>query len=376
VKTRIPAIARKEVLHVLRDWRTLLIAFALPVVLILLFGYAITFEIQDLKLAVTDEDRTRTSRTLIERFTGSRYFRLVATPSDPEELQALLDSGEAQVALSIPKDYGRNVARWEGDTVQVLLDGSESNTATIAAGYVDAIFSSLNISLAMGALSQGGLPAGGIPPVDTQIRVWFNPELDSTHTIVPGLIAVIMVLIAALLTSLTVVREREFGSLEGLIATPARKYEIIIGKMLPYLALTLIDCVIVALMGVVVFEVPFAGSLWLFAGTALVFAVAGLSIGLFASVISSNQLLANQIVILSTMLPSIMLSGFMFPIKSMPEWVQAVTYAVPARYFVTICRGILLKGQPAESLFEPTLFLIVFGTGLLSLAVARFRKKL
>ena len=233
MKTRIPAIARKELLHILRDWRTLLIAFVLPVVLILLFGYAITFDIRDLKLAVTDEDRTRASRELIEGFTGSRYFRLVATPSDPKDLLALLDSGEAQIALSIPKDYGRRIERGEGETVQVLLDGSESNTATIAAGYVEAIFAELNISSVKSLLSRGGLSPKGIPPVDMQIRVWFNPELNSTHTIVPGLIAVIMVLIAALLTSLTVVREREFGSLEGLIATPARKYEIIVGKMLP-----------------------------------------------------------------------------------------------------------------------------------------------
>jgi len=376
VKTRIPAIARKESLHILRDWRTLLIAFVLPILLILLFGFAITFDIRDLKLAVADEDRTAASRVLIERFTGSRYFRLVATASDPGELTALLDSGEAQIVLSIPKDYGRNVERWEGDTVQVLLDGSESNTATIAAGYVEAILAGLNIATVKNVLSRGGIPSKGIPPVDMQIRVWFNPEVNSTYTIVPGLVAVIMVVIAALLTSLTVVRERELGSLEGLIATPARKHEIIIGKMLPYLALTLIDCLVVAMMGVVVFNVPFAGSLLLFSGTALVFAVAGLSIGLFASVVASNQVLANQIVILTTMLPSLMLSGFMFPIKSMPGWLQVLTYALPARYFVTICRGIMLKAQPADNLVRPTVFLIIFGAVLLSLAVVRFEKKL
>ena len=376
MKTRIPAIARKESLHIIRDWRTLLIAFVLPILLILLFGFAITFDIRDLKLAVADEDRTAASRTLIERFTGSRYFRLVATASDPGDLIALLDSGEAQIVLSIPKDYGRNIERWEGDTVQVLLDGSESNTATIAAGYVEAILAGLNVSTVKKVLSRGGVPSRGIPPVDMQIRVWFNPEVNSTYTIVPGLVAVIMVVIAALLTSLTVVRERELGSLEGLIATPARKYEIIMGKMLPYLVLTLIDCLMVAMMGVVVFSVPFAGSLTLFAGTALVFAVAGLSIGLLASVVASNQVLANQIVILTTMLPSLMLSGFMFPIKSMPGWLQVVTYALPARYFVTICRGIMLKAQPAENLVRPTVFLIVFGAVLLSLAVVRFEKKL
>ncbi len=337
----------------LRDWRTLLIAFVLPVLMILLFGFAITFDIRDLKLAVADEDRTQASRALIEKFTGSRYFRLVATPSDPKDLLALLDSGEAQIGLSIPKDYGRNIERWEGDTVQVLLDGSESNTATIAAGYVEAILAGLNISTVKDVLSQGGVSPRGIPPVDMQIRVWFNPELNSSHTIVPGLIAVIMVIIAALLTSLTVVRERELGSLEGLIATPARKYEIIVGKMLPYLVLTLIDCMMVAMMGVVVFDVPFAGSLPLFAGTALVFAVAGLSIGLLASVVRATRFWRTRSSFSAPCLPSILLSGFMFPIKSMPEWVQVFTYAVPARYFVTICRGIMLKAQPAVNLVTP-----------------------
>ena len=171
-------------------------------------------------------------------------------------------------------------------------------------------------------------------------------------------------------------RERELGSLEGLIATPVRKHEIIVGKLLPYLAITLLDCVFIAVIGVTVFGVPFAGSILLFLGTALIFAVAGLAIGLLASVVASNQMLANQIVILTTMLPSMLISGFMFPIKSMPGWVQAISYAVPARYFIKITRGIMLKAQPAEGLLRPTLFLVAFGVVLLALAVARFKKKL
>jgi ABC-2 type transport system permease protein len=376
MRTRIPAIARKEFLHVLRDWRTLVVAFVLPVVLILLFGYAITFDIRDLKLAVSDQDRTPESRALIERFTSSRYFKRVAEHSDPEVLLGLLDSGKAQIVLVIPRDYARNLERREGEAVQVLVDGSESNTATIAGSYVEAIFAALNLRLLEGRMAGRGLPAGGIPPVLPEARVWFNPELDSTNTIVPGLIATIMVVIAALLTSLTVVREREFGSLEGLVATPARKHEILMGKMIPYLGITLIDCIGVALTGVWVFDVPFAGSLVLFAGTALVFAVAGLSIGLLASVVAGNQLLANQIVVLTTLLPSMLLSGFMFPVRSMPEWVQAITYAVPARYFVTICRSVMLKASPAVDLVRPTLFLLLFGVVLLVLSIRRFRKKL
>jgi ABC-2 type transport system permease protein len=208
------------------------------------------------------------------------------------------------------------------------------------------------------------------------VRVGPHPQLDSTSTIVPGLVAMIMMVIAALLTSLTVVREREMGSLEGLIATPVRKHEILLGKMLPYLLIALADSVLATVVGVLVFDVPFVGSVALFIGTALVFTVAGLSIGLLASVVAGSQLLANQIVFLTTLLPSMLLSGFLFPVKSMPPWVQAITYAVPARYFVSICRGILLKGQPLEDVTRPALFLAAFGAILLGLAIARFRKKL
>lgn len=376
MRSRIPAIARKETLHILRDWRTLALAFVLPIILLLLFGYAITFDIRDLKLAVADEDQTSYSRELIERFTSSGYFKVVRTVDHPEQLLELLDREEAQIALAVPAGFAKNMERFAGDKVQVLFDGSESNTATIAANYVDAIFAAYNMERVGEALSAAGLSADGIPPIDVRLRVWFNQDLDSTKTIVPGLIAVIMMVIAALLTSLTVVREREMGSLEGLIATPVRRHEILIGKMIPYLAITLLDCVLIAVTGVAVFGVPFAGSVLLFAATALIFAAAGLSIGLLASVVAANQLLANQIVVLTTLLPSMLLSGFMFPIKSMPAWVQAITYTVPARYFIVITRGIMLKAQPAADLLRPTLFLVVFAVLVMALANARFRKKL
>ncbi|HPQ71027.1 MAG TPA: ABC transporter permease [bacterium] len=376
MNSRIPAIARKETLHILRDWRTLALAFVLPIILLLLFGYAITFDIRDLKLAVADEDQTSYSRALIDRFTSSGYFKIVRTVDHPQQLPELLDREQAQIALAIPEGFAKNMERYAGDKIQVMFDGSESNSATIASGYVDAILASFNMDRVSDALGAAGLPTDGIPPVDVRMRIWFNQDLDSTKTIVPGLIAVIMMVIAALLTSLTVVREREMGSLEGLIATPVRRHEILIGKMIPYLVISLLDCVLIAVTGVAVFGVPFAGSVLLFAITALIFAAAGLSIGLLASVVAGNQLLANQIVVLTTMLPSMLLSGFMFPIKSMPAWVQAITYAVPARYFIVITRGIMLKAQPATDLIRPTAFLIVFAVAVMALANARFRKKL
>jgi len=376
MRSRIPAIARKEALHVLRDWRTLYLAFILPVMMILLFGYAITFDIKDFRLAVLDADHSNASRNLVRSFTANGYFRLVAETNSAEEISRLLDSGEAQVALAIPAGFARSIERQEGQKIQVLVDGSESNTATIGSGYIESIFASMNISLIKEALARRGIKPRGIPPIDPRVRVWFNPEMKSTNTIVPGLIAAIMMMVAALLTSLTVVRERELGSLEGLISTPVRKYEILVGKMLPYLAIALIDCAGIALVGVIVFHVPFAGSVAMFIGTSLVFAAAGLAIGLLASVVAKTQLFANQIVVLSTMLPSMLLSGFMFPIESMPKWVQAITYLVPARYFIKITRGIMLKDQPAADLVIPTLFLLVLGTLLFTVSVNRFQKKL
>lgn len=376
MRTRVPAIARKELLHIVRDWRTLAMAFVLPVIMILLFSYAITFDIRNLQLAVADEDRSKASRALIERFTASGYFRLTAAVDHAEQLPPLLDNGTAQLALAIPLDYAKTIERMEPQSVQVIFDGSDNNTATIAAGYVDSIFAAMNFETVRVSLIKAGMPAGGVPPIATRVRVWFNPELNSTHTIVPGLVAIIMLSMSALLTSLTVVRERERGSLEGLIATPVRKSEIILGKTLPYLGIALLDCLIVTGIGVFMFGVPFNGSVTVFTILSLIFSVAGLSIGLLASVVASNQLFANQIVILSTLLPSMLLSGFMFAIKSMPGWVQTATYAVPARYFVAICRGIMLKDQPMSDLTKPTLFLLVYAVVLMSLAVRRFRKKL
>ena len=375
MRSRIPAIARKETLHILRDWRTLALAFMMPLIMILLFAYAITFDIRNVRMAVADEDGSSASRALVDRFTGSGYFRLV-TKTEAARLPLLLDRGLAQITLRIPKDYAKRIERMEPQTVQVIFDGSENNTANISAGYVDAIFSDLNLDLVREALGRYGLPTTGIPPVRAETRVWFNPTLSSTNTIVPALIGVIMLAVAALLSSLTVVREREQGSLEGLIATPVKKYEVLVGKMLPFLAISLFDCMMMAVIAVVIFAVPFAGSLFWFTVAAVVFSIAGLSIGLFASVVASNQLLANQIVVISTMLPAFLLSGFMFAIKSMPQWVRTITYAVPARYFISICRGIMLKDQPPADLFRPILFLVIFAAVVMSLAVSRFKKKL
>ncbi len=372
MRTRIPAIARKETLHILRDRRTLLMAFVFPLVLLVLFGYAVTFDIKHIRLAVADDDKTPASRELISRLTSSGYFRVAAYTDDPGELPGILDRGEARIALVIPVNYGERLSRAEAQHLQVLYDGSDNNTATIASGYMDAVFTGLNIELLGPRLKSAGR---SLPPVEGRPRIRFNPELESTYTIVTGLIGLIMMVISALLTSLTIVREREQGSLEGLCATPVRKYELLTGKLIPYFMIAMIDCLLVAGAGVFIFHVPFLGSLLLFLLVTGVFSFAGLSVGLLASIVSTSQLLALQIVILTTLLPSFLLSGFMFPVSSMPGWVQAITYAVPARYFIRMCRGIMLQGQNLRHVATPLAFLCGFCAVLFMLSVLRFSKK-
>ncbi|MDP8256816.1 MAG: ABC transporter permease [Candidatus Alcyoniella australis] len=376
MRSRIPAVARKETLHVMRDWRTLAMAFALPMAMILLFGYGISFDIRDVKLAVADEDCTSLSRELVQSFSSSGYFKITATPTNAAELNAVLESNRAQVALAIPEGFARELEAGRGQTIQLLVDGAESNTANIASSYVEAIVNQFNTELILELMQRRGVRNQAVPPMAAQVRVWFNPLVDSATTIVPGLIAVIIIMISSMLTSLTIVREREQGSLESLFATPVRRHEVVIGKMLPYLAIVMIDCLVAAGVGVAVFNVPFNGSLTLFVLTSLVFTFAGLSIGMMASVVSSNQLLANQIVILTTMLPSLLISGFMFPLESTPRWIQMLSYVVPARYFVEICRGIMLKAQPWTELAGPTLLLLLVGLFFFSQAMLRFKKKL
>jgi ABC-2 type transport system permease protein len=376
MKTRVWAIAHKELLHIVRDWRTLALAFVQPMLLNLLFGYAITFDIKHLKLAVADEDRTYASRELVRRFTASDYFRLTHDAPSTTMLPRYVENGDAQIALGIPKDFAKTLEKGNSVDLQVIIDGAESNTAEIASAYVDAILSGYNVDRIKDLMGSRGLNPDDMPPVDAQVRVWFNPTVDSPTTIVPGLIAVIMIVMTAMLSGLTIVRERELGSLESLFATPVRRGEILIGKMLPFLAIAMMDCVLVAVIGIVAFNVPFRGSPIAFGVTALVFSFTGLAIGIFASVISSTQVLANQIVVLSTMLPSMMLSGFMVPIESMPWWVQNITRIFPARYFVQICRGVLLKAQPWPALVAPTAYLLAVGAVFFTIAVTRFRKKL
>jgi ABC-2 type transport system permease protein len=381
---RLLAISRKETIQLRRDARSLAMAFLMPLLLLVIFGYAITWDIRDIELAFCDQDRSAHSRALLDAFRRSGYFELVRVVNDPNEIPDLLDRKEAQIALVVPPDFARDLDRAAaapGDPsaapaqVQAIVDGSDANTATILLGYARATLRSFSLGVARRAVSPAGArPAS--PPIVAETRIWFNEELESRNMIVPGLIAVIMMIIAAMLTSLTVAREWERGTMEQLAATPVTRLEVVLGKLLPYVAIGLIDVIVGTAVGVLLFRVPFRGDPFLFLGLSLLFLLGALGLGMFISAAARSQLLATQIAMLVTLLPAFLLSGFMFAIHVMPLPLRAITYLVPARYFLVVTRGIFLKGVGVEVLWRQGLFLIVFATLGLVLAVRAFRKEL
>jgi len=363
--TRLLAIARKEAIQLRRDRRSLAMAFLVPALLTLLFGYVINFDVRDISLAVLDQDRTAASRRLVEAFTASGYFTLAASIDRPAEAGPLLERRRAKLVLVIPPGFARDLASGRPAEVQALLDGADANTASIALNYANAI-----------AASAAGAPPSGPAGVEPRIRVWYNEELRSQNMVVPGLIAVIMMIIAAMLTALTIAREWERGTMEQLAATPVRRAEVIIGKLIPYLAIGLADVAVAVLMGVLVFGVPLRGSVVYLFAQATLFLTGSLGLGIFISAAVKSQLLATQIAMLATYLPSLLLSGLLFDINGMPPALKAVTYLVPARYFVSVLRGIFLKGVGPEVLWAQSIGMVAFAVLGLSLAVHAFRKEI
>ncbi len=359
---RLMAVARKEVLHLRRDARSLAMAFLVPALLILLFGYVITFDVTDVRLAVLDHDRTAPSRELVEAFTASGYFVVAARPAREIELEPPLQRGTVRLALVIPPGFARDLAAGRRAPVQALVDGGDANTASIAMNYATAIVAAWS-----------GPP---FVPLTAESRVWYNEEPKSSNMVVPGLIAVIMMIIAAMLTALTIAREWERGTMEQLAATPVHPAEVILGKLLPYVGIGMVNVAVAVTLGVTVFETPFRGSPVFLMGLAFLFLLGALGLGIFISAAIKSQLLATQIAMLATYLPSLLLSGLMFDIASMPAALRVVTYVVPARYFITALRGIFLKGVGPEVLWAQGLGMLIFAALGLSLAVRAFRKEL
>ncbi len=365
-RQRLWAIARKETVQLRRDTRSLILAFLLPLALILFFGYAITFDIDDIRIGVLDHDRSQASRALVESFESSGYFTVVSYLDRYEDVDDLLGSGSLSLVFVIPPTFSANLGATRETPIQLLLDGADANTATIAQNYAKAI-------TARFSRADAGTP---VLPVTAESRIWYNETLESRNMIVPGLIAVIMSIIAAMLTSLTIAREWERGTMEQLAATPVSRAEVVLGKLLPYIAIGLIDVAVALTAGAVIFEVPFRGNFLLLFVLTLLFLVGTLGLGLFISAAVKSQVLATQVAMTATYLPALILSGFMFSIATMPFALRLVTFLVPARYYVAVTRGVLLKGVGGDALWVQAVAMVVFATVGLGLAMHAFRKEI
>ena len=366
---RLGAIARKEWIQLRRDPRSMALAFALPLFLLLFFGYAISWDVDDIRLVVLDRDHTPASRSLAQALVSSGYFTITEHVASEREAADRLTRGAARAALVVPPDFERQLKSGARAPVQLLLDGSDANTATIAMNYADAIVTRFSArALLRGRTIQ--------LPLRLESRVWYNPELESRIMIVPGLIALIMSIIAALLTALTVAREWERGTMEQLAATPVSRVEVILGKLVPYLGIGLFDVAITVAAGMLIFDTPLRGSPLLLAGMTFLFLTGALGFGIFISAAVKSQVLATQLAMISTYLPAVLLSGFLYDIASMPIALRTLTFFIPARYFVTVTRGIFLKGVGLAVLWPDALLMIAFATLGLGLAVKMFRKEI
>jgi ABC-2 type transport system permease protein len=366
---RLLAMARKEALQLRRDSRSLIMAFAYPALMIVFFGYVITFDIRDINVAVFDQDGSQRSRELVEAFQAAGYFRVTHRLDRYQDIQPLLDRGAVRLALVIPPGFQRDLAAGRPALAQALVDGADANTAAIALNYAGAIVTAYSARVVLHA-SQAGAP------VVAQARVWYNETLKSSNMIVPGLVAVIMMVIAAMLSALTVAREWDRGTMEQLAATPVSRVEVILGKLLPYLVIGLIDVIAAVGIGMLLFHVPFRGSPVLLMALATLFLIGSLGLGIFISAAARSQLLATQISLLATYLPSLLLSGLIFDLASMPFVLRVISLIIPARYFIVVLRGIFLKGVGPEVLWIQGLAMIAFAAIGLTLAVRSFRKEI
>lgn len=368
---RTGAAARKEFLHILRDPISLVMALALPILMILLFGYALTLDVDRIPALVYDADRTPESRDLVSRFEGSRYFHILGGVDGYREIERAIDRNECMLGIVVPRDYARDLASGRNPQVQLLFDGSDSNTASIALGYATGIIQPLAAALRNPA---AGGSARARPAVNAQLRVWYNSDLKSRNYIVPGLIGLILMIIGALMTSLTLAREWEMGTMEQLLSTPLRPAEIALGKMSAYFVLGVVDMVLTVVVGVILFDVPLRGSTLFLAFSGCLFLVGALFWGILVSALTRSQLVAYQLAMLTSFLPAFLLSGFVFAIENMPLPVQVVSHLFPTRYFVTILKGIFLRGVGIEVLFLEVGLLAAYA-GLIYLVVLKKLKQ-
>jgi ABC-2 type transport system permease protein len=373
---RIWFVMWKEIIELRQDPRIFGIIFIAPVLQLGILGYAATTDVRNVPIVIVDADRSSGSRQLISRFTGSGIFDLVDVTSDSGEIERRLESGDAWMALSIPADYGRSVAAGRPATLQLVADGSDANSTNIALGYASNLIAGYTQELVeqrLGAAPAGSAGGGGIEP---RVRVWFNPTLESRYFMLPGIFALLLLIITANLSSMAIVREREVGTYEQLSVTPLTRWGLIGGKLLPYAMIGMIDVLLVVAVTVFWFEVPIRGSFLLLLAMCAVYLLSTLSLGLLVSTISQTQQQAMMTATFFFLMPMIYLSGFIFPIENMPPVIQWLTYLIPLRYFIVIVRGIFLKGVGMEVLWPQALALFVWGATALAIAASRARKSL
>jgi ABC-2 type transport system permease protein len=367
---RVGFLIWKELIELRDDPRLFGVVILAPIIQLFMLGYAATTDVRNVPVVVADADRSVASRDLVERFNASPNFSVIAVVSGPNEIDPYLERGLAWMALAIPPNYGESLGAGRPQTLQVIADGSDANSSNVALGYATNLIAGYTQELSVGRARS--MPARGI---DARVRVWFNPRLESRDFMIPGVLALLLLVVTTNLSSMGIVREKELGTLEQLNVTPLRRWQLIVGKLLPYALIGMIDALLVIAVAVLWFQVPLRGSVWLLLALTLIYLLTTLGLGLFVSTVSSTQQQAMMTTTFFFLTPMIYLSGFIFPIENMPAVIQLVTYLIPLRYFLVIVRSIFLKGVGLETLWPQVAALTAWGVAILSLAIARSTKR-
>jgi ABC-2 type transport system permease protein len=373
--SRLRSLIRKEFIQIARDKRTLILVLVIPIMQLFLLGYAATNDVRNVPLAVYDQDRSPQARQLLDAYRAADYFKITYDVNSESELGELIDDGQARAGLIIPPGYGDDVQGGKSGKVMIILDGSDPTVASTALSAAQLIGQAYATQVLTERLSATGQAGAIQQPVQVSTNVWYNPDLISAHFMIPGVIGMILFALTSILTASAIVRERERGTIEQLIVTPIRSWELVMGKLLPYVILAFLNAFEVLAIGYWWFGVPIRGSLWLIAAASLLFLMSSLGIGLLASTIANTQQEA-MLTVWMLLLPSIFLAGFFFPLEAMPKILQWISYIFPLRYYLVIIRSLMLKGVGAAAIKDDLIALAIFGVAIMSLASMRFRKRL
>ena len=371
---RIKAVAWKEFVQIKRDARSLGLALAIPVFMLLIFGYGLSLDIDHVRMLIWNQDASsQLTSDFLLNFKNSKYFEITGYTDNYQDIQRKIDRGQIMMALVIPKDFSHYIESGETAPLQLITDGSDANTASIAINYVRSVVAQYNVNLLTNAFEEHGLTP--VKSIDARSRVWFNMGLTSTWFIIPGVIAMIIMIIAALLISVTIAREWERGTMEQLISTPVKAPELIIGKFIPYFFIGFFDLMVGVIMAQALFKVPFRGNYFLLIILSSLFLTGALSQGILISVVAKTQLMASQLASLTTLIPTLLLSGFIYPIFNMPKFIQGFTYLIPARYYIVVLRDLFLKGNGIATIWDEALFLLLFACTMFVFSIRKFKKK-